>query len=64
MEEVRTFKSAKGWESWLSKNHTSSNGIWLRIYKKGFGMNALKSTEVLDPLLCYGWITGQAQARR
>ena len=61
MEETRTFKSAKEFESWLGKNHSSSNGIWLRIYKKNAGANALKSTEVLDPLLCYGWITGQAK---
>jgi uncharacterized protein YdeI (YjbR/CyaY-like superfamily) len=61
MERVHAFNSANEWESWLSKNHSRSDGIWLRIYKKSAGANALKSTEVLDPLLCYGWITGQAR---
>lgn len=52
------FKNRKSFEFWLSRNHSRSNGIWLRSYRKGFGGDALKGTEVLDPLLCYGWITG------
>ncbi|MDE1860964.1 MAG: YdeI/OmpD-associated family protein [Candidatus Micrarchaeota archaeon] len=59
--EILEFKSAEGLERWLAKNHSASNGIWLRIYKKGSAANALKGSEVLDPLLCYGWITGQAR---
>ncbi len=61
MDEVLSFKTSKAFERWLSKNYYRSKGFWLRVYKKGFGTNALKSTKVLDPLLCYGWITGQAK---
>ncbi len=58
---TQAFKSPEEFEKWLSKNHSKSNGVWLRAYKKSAGANVLKGTEVLDPLLCYGWITGQAR---
>lgn len=61
MEDVLSFKSPQDFQRWLSINHEKSNGVWLRLYKEGFGANALRGTEVLDPLLCYGWITGQAR---
>jgi len=61
VDHIIAFRSGREFERWLARNHATSNGIWLRIYKKAFNANALKSTEVLDPLLCYGWITGQAR---
>jgi uncharacterized protein YdeI (YjbR/CyaY-like superfamily) len=61
VEEALSFRSKRDLERWLSKNHETSKGIWLKVYKKGFGSNVLKGTEVLDPLLSYGWITGQAR---
>jgi uncharacterized protein YdeI (YjbR/CyaY-like superfamily) len=61
VEKVLSFRSQRGLEHWLSKNHESSKGVWLKVYKKGFGSNVLRGAEVLDPLLNYGWITGQAR---
>ena len=61
MDKTLSFRSSRDLELWLEENHSKSDGIWLKIYKKGFNSNALKSTDVLDPLLCYGWITGQAK---
>ena len=31
------------------------------MYKKGSKVEAIKGREMLDVLLCYGWITGQAR---
>lgn len=59
--EAMSFKSVKDFEKWLKKNHDKSNGFWLKSYKKSFGTNVLKGLDVLGPLLCYGWITGQAR---
>jgi len=61
MESALAFTSRSEFERWLEENHDRSDGVWLKAYKKGFGSNALRSTDVLDPLLCYGWITGQAR---
>ncbi|MGA2666099.1 MAG: YdeI/OmpD-associated family protein [Nitrososphaerales archaeon] len=61
MEGELALRSQSELERWLEENHDRSDGVWLKAYKKGFGSNALRGTEVLDPLLCYGWITGQAR---
>lgn len=29
------FKSAKAFETWLKKNHATSDGLWLQIAKRG-----------------------------
>lgn len=60
-EEIMTFMSSGEFERWLSKNHYKSRGIWLRMYKKNSGVDAIKGAQALDIALCYGWITGQAR---
>ncbi len=61
MEETLLFGSSEDFETWLKENHDRSSGVWLKVYKKGFNFNALRSTGILDSLLCYGWITGPAK---
>lgn len=56
---VTSFTSPDRWGSWLDKNHTTSKGVWLRIYKKGSGIKTISYSEALDGALCYGWIDGQ-----
>ncbi len=56
------FKTAEAFETWLEKNHDNSNGLWLKIFKKGSGKNTISYAEALDVALCYGWIDGQKQA--
>ncbi len=58
--EILSFKAPAEFEQWLSVNHTSSKGIWLRFYKKGSGVETLTYLEALHEALCYGWIDGQA----
>src|SRR5690349_23194439 len=55
---VIAFASLEEWEGWLEKNHASSMGIWLRIYKKDSGVKTIFYPEALDGALCYGWIDG------
>ena len=57
--KVFSFESPKEWNDWLSKNHSTSNGIWLRFFKKGSGVESVTHDEALDEALCYGWIDGQ-----
>jgi len=51
--------SPRKWEAWLARNHAGSDGIWLRIYKKGSGQASVTYAEALDAALCYGWIDSQ-----
>lgn len=57
---ILIFKVAKEWEQWLRKNYASSNGIWLRIYKKASGIPTITYPEAVNAALCYGWIDGVA----
>jgi uncharacterized protein YdeI (YjbR/CyaY-like superfamily) len=56
---VRAFKDAKAWESWLAKNETATDGLWMRIAKKASGTRSITYPEAVEIALCYGWIDGQ-----
>jgi uncharacterized protein YdeI (YjbR/CyaY-like superfamily) len=54
------FASADAWDAWLAEHHDSKlEGIWLRIAKRGSGVETVRYPEVLDAALSYGWIDGQ-----
>jgi uncharacterized protein YdeI (YjbR/CyaY-like superfamily) len=55
---VMEFGSAKEWERWLARNHAKSAGVWLKIAKKGSGVDTVGYPEAVDVALCYGWIDG------
>ncbi len=59
--QIISFKSQKDWASWLDKNHSESNGIWLRFFKRDSGVASVTYAEALDEALCYGWIDGQLE---
>ena len=57
--EIVAFDSADAFEAWLADRHATSDGIWLKLRKKGAGVVALDYSQALDVALCYGWIDGQ-----
>jgi len=57
--QVRAFKNAKAWESWLAKNQGDTNGVWMRLAKKNSGAKSITYPEALEIALCYGWIDAQ-----
>ena len=56
------FASAAEWEQWLAANHDSSQGVWLKLAKKGSGIASVTLAEALDACLCFGWIDGRREA--
>jgi uncharacterized protein YdeI (YjbR/CyaY-like superfamily) len=56
---IIAFASSNAWETWLEKHHATANGLWLKITKKGSGIDTVSYAEALDVALCYGWIDGQ-----
>ncbi|MEU4445289.1 YdeI/OmpD-associated family protein [Actinosynnema sp. NPDC050801] len=50
------FADADAWASWLADHHGTSDGVWLKIAKKGSGRSSVTITEALDVALCHGWI--------
>lgn len=58
-DPVRLFATQAEWAVWLDKNHRGSQGLWLRLAKKGAGLRSVTYAEALEIALCYGWIDGQ-----
>ncbi len=51
-------KSPQELRDWLSTNHTQSDSIWLVTYKKHTGAKYVSTQQILDEVLCFGWIDG------
>jgi uncharacterized protein YdeI (YjbR/CyaY-like superfamily) len=56
------FASAAEWEKWLEGNHAASDGVWIKMAKKGSGIESVRYPEVLESALCFGWIDGRREA--
>lgn len=56
------FKSAKAFETWLKRHHATSDGLWVKIAKKGVGEPSVTYPEAVEIALCWGWIDGQKKA--
>ena len=56
-----SFTSPAEWEAWLDQNHDSSQGIWMRMFKKGSGVESVNHDGAVDVALFFGWIDGQAR---
>lgn len=54
---------AEAWRAWLDENHTTSDGVWLVLHKKGGTVTEITYATALDEALCYGWIDGQGRSR-
>lgn len=57
-----TFASAAEWETWLVANHDSADSVWVKLAKKGSGIESVTLDEALDACLCFGWIDGIRRA--
>ena len=59
---IIAFATTKELNSWLVKNHATSAGIWMRLFKKGSATKSINYAEALDEALSYGWIDGQKKS--
>jgi uncharacterized protein YdeI (YjbR/CyaY-like superfamily) len=57
---ILPFASREAWEAWLEEQHAVSQEVWLKLAKKGSGIETVTFAEALDVALCYGWIDSQA----
>jgi uncharacterized protein YdeI (YjbR/CyaY-like superfamily) len=48
--------------SWLEDHHDVSDAVWFRYWKKGRGRSSLTWSEVVDEILCFGWIDTKVQS--
>ena len=51
-------QSVKELRKWLHQNHRQEDAVWLVTYKKSEKDKYVSREEVLDELICFGWIDG------
>ncbi|HWI94836.1 MAG TPA: YdeI/OmpD-associated family protein [Solirubrobacterales bacterium] len=56
---VLLFASKQELEAWLEENQGGADGLWLKIAKKGSGVESVDYAEALELALCFGWIDSQ-----
>ena len=44
--------------AWLMTHHTQSDSVWLVTYKKHMGQRYVSVQDILDEVLCFGWVDG------
>ncbi len=42
--------------SWLNENNSQKESVWLVTWKKGHGNVFISYDEIVDELICYGWV--------
>jgi uncharacterized protein YdeI (YjbR/CyaY-like superfamily) len=56
---IMLFATPEELEVWLGGEGGGSKGVWLKIAKKGSGVESVGYAEALEIALCFGWIDSQ-----
>ncbi|SDL37170.1 YdeI/OmpD-associated family protein [Streptomyces indicus] len=56
--EILVPASAAELEAWLDEHHADRTALWVKIAKKHTGIPSLTWDEMVDTVLCFGWIDG------
>jgi uncharacterized protein YdeI (YjbR/CyaY-like superfamily) len=49
------FKTQAELHAWLINQHATSNGVWVRVFKKSSTIPSVTFEQLLDEGLCFGW---------
>ena len=52
------FETRADFRAWLAANHASADELWVGFHKKATGRPSITWPELVDELLCFGWIDG------
>jgi uncharacterized protein YdeI (YjbR/CyaY-like superfamily) len=55
------FAGPDAFEAWLEEHGATSDGLWVRMAKKGTGIPSLDWKGGVEVALCFGWIDGQSR---
>lgn len=58
---VLRFRTQQELEDWLEQEHLTAPGAYVTISKKGAPDPTLAQAEMIESLLCFGWIDGRVQ---
>lgn len=57
---VLSFADQAALEAWLEAEHLTAPGLYVKIAKKGSGVPSVNWEQMVEVLLCFGWIDGRA----
>jgi uncharacterized protein YdeI (YjbR/CyaY-like superfamily) len=57
-DAIHEFSDRAALEEWYVTNHATAAELWLKLHKKGSGLQSVTNAESLDVALCWGWIDG------
>jgi uncharacterized protein YdeI (YjbR/CyaY-like superfamily) len=55
------FETPADLRRWLETNHETATELWVGLYRKSSGRSSITWPEVVDEVLCFGWIDGIRQ---
>ena len=55
---VLAFADQAALEEWLDAEHATAPGLYVRLARKGSGVPSVTYAELVESLLCFGWIDG------
>jgi uncharacterized protein YdeI (YjbR/CyaY-like superfamily) len=59
---VLTFPDQAAFEAWLEAEHATAPGLYVQLAKKGAGVASLTYAELVESVLCFGWIDGRSNS--
>ncbi|MXM67502.1 OmdA domain containing protein [Streptomyces sp. HUCO-GS316] len=59
LPEPRAFASVDELDAWLTGHPAPGPGLWVKVARKGAGVDSVTAGDVNDVALCHGWITGR-----
>jgi uncharacterized protein YdeI (YjbR/CyaY-like superfamily) len=57
---VLGFPDQRALEEWLEAEHASAPGLYVKLAKKGAGVPSVTYAELVESVLCFGWIDGRS----
>lgn len=57
---VMAFADQGALEAWLEAEHATAPGLYVKIAKKASGVPSVNWEQMVEVLLCFGWIDGRA----
>ena len=60
-KDVLWFDSIEALRAWLHEHHADRTEAWIGNHKKATGRQVFTWSELVDELLCVGWIDGQSK---
>ncbi len=61
-EQPHFFESREEMYAWLEEHHATLPEAWIGIHKKGSGRTSVAWPDIVDCVLCFGWIDGKGKS--